>query len=155
VVKIIGIENLARDEHDQQYLYVLHCESLAPKCIVLCENDNKLRKPRLKDVELWYAGGRNTAKLKFVPKPRLPLYYLCDWDNKGIEIYQDIKGNIFQNIELLIPQNPYQTSDIKSSWTVEIKRNLFSPQALEILDAIMPEKWIEEENIKHSFFNYK
>jgi len=152
VVRILGVETLARDEHDQQYLYVLHCESLTPQCIVLCENDNKLRKPRLKDVELWHAGGRNTAKLKFIPKPQLPIYYLCDWDNKGIEIYQDIKANIFPNIELLIPQNPYQTSDIKNTWTVQIRRTLFSPEALAILDSIMPEKWIEEENINHFIF---
>ncbi len=153
VVKILGVDNLARDEHDQQYLFVLHCESLTPRCIVLCENDNKLRKPRLKDVELWHAGGRNTAKLKFIPKPQLPIYYLCDWDNNGIEIYQDIKANIFQNIELLIPQNPYQTSDIESPWTVQIKRNLFSPGALKILDTVVPEKWIEEENIVHPIFS--
>ncbi|MBT1705877.1 hypothetical protein [Chryseosolibacter indicus] len=152
VVKILGVKTLARDEHDQQYLYVLHCESLKPRCIVLCENDNKLRKPRLKDVELWHAGGRNTAKLKFIPKPKLPLYYLCDWDNKGIEIYQDIKANIFPDIELLIPQNPFQTSDIESPWTVQIKHTLFSPEALAILDSLMPEKWIEEENIVHPIF---
>jgi hypothetical protein len=153
VVKILDVDNLARDEHDQQYLYVLHCASLTPKCIILCENDNKLRKPRLKDVELWHAGGRNTAKLQFIPKPQLPIYYLCDWDNKGIEIYQHIKANIFPQIELLIPQKPYQTSDIKSLWTVHITRDLFSLEALEILDVIMPEKWIEEENIVHPFFS--
>lgn len=153
VVNILGLDTLARDEHDQQFLYVLHCESLKPKCIVLCENDNKLRKPRLKDVELWHAGGRNTAKLKFIPKPQLPIYYLCDWDNKGIEIYQDIKCNIFPDIELLIPPRQVQTTNIRSPWTVQIQRELFSSEALQILDSLMPEKWIEEENIIHPIFN--
>jgi hypothetical protein len=151
-VKILGLETLPRDEHDQQFLYVLHCEGLKPKCIVLCENDNKLRKPRLKDVELWHAGGRNTAKLKFIPKPLLPIYYLCDWDNKGIEIYQDIKRRIFPNIELLIPSQPVKTTEVKNPWTLRIDRDLFSSEALTILDNLMPEKWIEEENITHPIF---
>jgi hypothetical protein len=153
VVKILGLETLPRDEHDQQFLYVLHCESLKPKCIVLCENDNKLRKPRLKDVELWHAGGRNTAKLKFIQEPQLPIYYLCDWDNKGIEIYQDIKRSIFPDIELLIPAQGVKTTEVKSPWALQIHRELFSPKALEILDSVIPEKWIEEENITHPIFN--
>jgi hypothetical protein len=151
-VKILKLEALARDEHDQQFLYILHCESLKPKCIVLCENDNKLRKPRLKNIELWHAGGRNTAKLKFIPKPQLPIYYLCDWDNKGMEIYQDIKRNIFNNIELLVPAEPLKSADIKSPWALQIHTELFSQEALQLLDRLIPDKWIEEESINHPLF---
>jgi hypothetical protein len=153
IIKILGVDVLARDEHDQQFLYVLHCLSLNPACIVLCENDNKIRKPRLKDVELWHAGGGNTAKLQFVPQPKIPIYYLCDWDNKGMEIYQGIKREYLPNIELLIPAGPVKMENIEKPWTVSINENLFSNEALRLLAKLIPEKWIEEESIIHPLFN--
>lgn len=153
ILKILDVVELPVDEHDQQYLYVLHCKSKTPKAIILCENDNLLRKQRLNDVELWYAGGRNTAKLKFIIEPKLPFYYLCDWDNKGIEIYQDIKKNIFPNIEILVPQEPFKFLDIKSEWKTKIDFSLFSNDAQTLLKKIIPEKWIEEESVKHKLLN--
>lgn len=152
VIKILGVETLARDEHDQQYLYVLHCKNIVPKAIILCENDNKLRKPRLDDIELWHAGGRNTAKLQFIKKPDIPIYYLCDWDNKGMEIYQDIKSTIFPQIELVVPQEPIQTEEVEQPWTVHIDEKLFNNRALRILERLRPNWWIEEETINHLLF---
>ncbi len=114
VLKVLELENLAIDEHDQQFLSVLHCKKKIPTAIILCENYNQLRKPRLNEVELWYSGGRNTAKLMYVQEPTIPFYYLCDWDNRGIEIFQDVKRNIFSNIEILIPQKPIKLLDLKS-----------------------------------------
>lgn len=67
ILSILNLSSLKRDEHDQQYLWILHAENRLPKAIVLCENDNLLKKPRLHDIELWYAGGNNTAKLKYIP----------------------------------------------------------------------------------------
>lgn len=149
VIRILEIETLAVDEHDQQFLSVLHCKNKIPKAIILCENDNQIRKPRLNDIELWFAGGRNTAKLKFVIEPTIPFYYLCDWDNRGIEIYQDIKRNIFRNIQILVPQEPIKQTDIKREWKTEIEYSLFSDEAKIILKKLIPEKWIEEESINH------
>jgi len=106
VLKVLEVSELPVDEHDQQFLWILHSKCKTPKAIILCENDNQIRKPRIIDVELWYAGGRNTAKLKFVQEPMIPFCYLCDWDNRGIEIFQDIKKNIFPSIEIIIPQEP-------------------------------------------------
>ena len=153
ILKILDVVELPVDEHDQQYLYVLHCKNKTPKAIILCENDNLLRKQRLNDLELWYAGGRNTAKLKFIIEPKIPFYYLCDWDNKGIEIYQDIKKNIFPNIEILVPQEPLKFLDTKSEWKTKIDFSLFSKEAHTLLKKIIPEKWVEEESVKHKLLN--
>ena len=152
VMQILELDTLAVDEHDQQFLFVLHCKNKIPKTIILCENDNQIRKPRLNDVELWFAGGRNTAKLKFIVEPTIPFYYLCDWDNRGIEIYQDIKRNIFPNIQILIPQEPIKLTDIKRKWKTEIGYSLFPDEAKTLLRKLIPEKWIEEESINHELF---
>ena len=149
VLKVLDVSELAVDEHDQQFLFVLHCKSKTPKAIILCENDNQIKKPRLNDVELWYAGGRNTAKLKFVSEPTVPFYYLCDWDNRGIEIYQSIKKKHFPKIEILVPQEPIKYSDKIRVWKTQINNSLFSMEANQLLEKLIPEKWIEEESINH------
>ncbi len=150
ILKVLDVSELPVDEHDQQFLWVLHCKTKSPKAIIFCENDNQIRKPRLNEVELWYAGGRNTAKLKFVVEPTIPFYYLCDWDNRGIEIYQDIKKNIFPNIQILIPQDPIKLYNIESKWKTKIDYSLFSNEAKQLLEKLIPEKWIEEESINHN-----
>ena len=149
VLKVLDVSELAVDEHDQQFLFVLHCKSKTPKAIILCENDNQIKKPRLNDVELWYAGGRNTAKLEFVSEPTIPFYYLCDWDNRGIEIYQSIKKKHFPKIEILVPQEPIKYSDKIRVWKTQINNSLFSMEANQLLEKLIPEKWIEEESINH------
>lgn len=149
VLRILELDTLPVDEHDQQFLFVLHCKNKTPKTIILCENDNQLSKPRLNDVELWYAGGRNTAKLKFINEPTIPFYYLCDWDNRGIEIYQSIKKNYFPKIEILVPQEPIKPLDKIREWKTEIDYSLFSDEAKLLLKRLIPEKWIEEESINH------
>lgn len=153
VLRLLELDSLAVDEHDQQFLLVLHCKNIRPTTIILCENVNQLRKPRLNDVELWFAGGRNTAKLKFVVEPTISFYYLCDWDNRGIEIYQDIKKNIFPNIEILLPQEKIKIIAIKARWKTEIDYSLFSEEAKQLLGKLIPENWIEEESIKHVLLN--
>jgi hypothetical protein len=150
VLKILRVTELSSTEHDQQFLFVLHCKNKIPKTVILCENLNLLRKPRLNDIELWFAGGRNTDKLKFVAEPLVPIYYLCDWDNKGIEIYQDIKKNIFPKIEILIPQEPIKFSDALSEWKTSIDYSLFPENARQLLGNIIPDKRIAEESIFHS-----
>lgn len=151
ILKILHVVELPAKEHEQQFLFILHCKNKVPKSIILCENLNQLTKPRLDDVELWYAGGRNTAKLKFLVEPAIPFYYLCDWDNRGIEIYQDIKKNIFPAIQLLIPQEPIKFSDTVSKWKTKIDYSLFTTEAKQILDNLIPARWIEEESINHPF----
>lgn len=149
VLNVLELNELPIDEHDQQYLKILHCKSRIPKAIILCENDNQIKKERLYNVELWYAGGRNTAKLKYVIEPEIPFYYLCDWDNRGIEIFQSIKRKYFPKIEILVPQEPIKTLAKIREWKTEIDYSLFPKNAKEILTSLIPEKWIEEESINH------
>jgi len=149
ILKILHVTELPTKEHDQQFLFVLHCKNKTPKTIILCENLNQLSKPRLNDVELWFAGGRNTAKLKYIVEPTISFYYLCDWDNRGIEIYQDIKENVFPNIQILIPQEPVKLIDIISKWKTKINYSLFPEDAKQLLEKLFPDKWIEEESINH------
>jgi hypothetical protein len=151
VLKVLEVDTLPVDEHDQQFLHILHCKNKVPRIVILCENDNQLRKPRLEDVELWFAGGRNTAKLKYVPEPTVPFYYLCDWDNRGIEIFQDIKKHIFPSIELLVPEGAVKHSELRSIWKTSIDYSLFTEEAISLLDNLIPESWIEEESINHRF----
>ena len=153
VLKMLNVSELPVDEHDQQFLKVLHCKNKFPKAVILCENLNKLSKPRMNDVELWYAGGRNTAKLKYIVEPTIPFYYLCDWDNRGIEIYQGIKKNFFPNIEILVPKEPIKLLNIISDWKTQIDLSLFKEDAILLINKLIPDKWIEEESINHPLLN--
>lgn len=147
ILKILDIETLRRDEHDQQFLYILHCQSKNPTEILLCENINLLEKSRLKNTELWFAGGSNTAKLAYVPTPQIPIYYLCDWDNKGIEIYQRIKRDYFPDIKLVVPKTP-KYLPIVSEWKTNIDESLFTESALYLLKHLMENNlYIIEEGI--------
>lgn len=91
------------DNKDQQYIHKLECTK--PKLIVLCENINFLRQdimPRRERFELWYAGGRNIKKLDYADTRGLKIYYSCDWDKDGLEIYELAKDKI-ADLQLLSP----------------------------------------------------
>lgn len=150
VLKILETDQLTRTKHNQQFLYVLHCSSKNPQVIILCENEDQLKKPRRQNTELWYAGGNNTAKLAYIKPPKIPFYYLCDWDNKGIEIYQRIKKQYFPNLQLIIPQNP-KYLPAKSDWQTDIDQSLFTKEALDLLTYLQTHQcWVEEESIEMS-----
>jgi len=150
ILNILEVDYLAEDEHDQQYLTVLHCKSKKPLRILLCENKNLLTKKRFETTELWYAGGKNINKLKFVNIPDIPIYYLCDWDNDGIEIYYKIK-QIHKQLKLIIPNKPikYKSTKEHLEWRIDIKEDLLPNEAVELLTELTEKKeWIEEESIK-------
>ncbi len=150
ILNVLETDNLPEDEHDQQYLTVLHCKNKVPKKILICENKNLLKKKRFDNIELWYAGGKNINKLHFIQEPKIPLYYICDWDNDGIEIYYRIK-QLFKNIELIIPQEQIKLKPTANhiKWKIEIKDDLLSKEAIILLKSLVNnKKWIEEETIK-------
>jgi len=150
ILNILEVDYLAEDKHDQQYLTVLHCKLKKPLRILLCENKNLLTKKRFETTELWYAGGKNINKLKFVNIPDIPIYYLCDWDNDGIEIYYKVK-QIYKELNLVIPKKPikYKSTKEHLEWKVDIKEGLLSNEAVELLTKLTEKKkWIEEESIK-------
>jgi hypothetical protein len=154
---ILKIEVFA-DNRDFQYLYILQCH--APKVIVLCENLYFLKMPdkaRNHHIELWYAGGRNIDKLRYTKSRDLPVYYLCDWDYDGLDIYAAVKEKI-PDIQLLTPngegryivetehkslwrhpENPSLLSDLSSELYTDVQKQL-----IELL--IRENTWIVEES---------
>jgi len=134
---------------DQQYIYVLKCKK--PKCIVLCENLDFLKKPtrpRKYNIELWYAGGRNISKLVYSETRELPVYYSCDWDYDGLDIFQEVK-KIFPQIKLLTPNAQSKNiieSEHKSLW--KISENPCNLSGLNHLDYTLTQKAIIRRLIK-------
>ncbi|MET3535783.1 hypothetical protein [Chryseobacterium limigenitum] len=154
VKTILNIDSLANDK-DQQYKYVLQCDN--PTKIVLCENLDFLKrpsKPRKHHIELWYAGGKNVAKLNFSGEIKFPIYYSCDWDYDGLQIFQMVK-KIIPQIRLLYPNGIRKSiveTEHKSFW----KTNENQISGLEIMnyneleislikDLISNDSWIMEE----------
>lgn len=157
VKTILNIESFA-DDRDFQYLYTLQCHD--PKLIVLCENLYFLKMPekaRKNNIELWYAGGRNIEKLIYSQNRNLPIYYMCDWDYDGLDIFKSVK-KILPNIELLTPNG--EPKDIiktehKSLWVNRgepsflsgLSRGLYSDHQCKLIQKLIKENtWIVEES---------
>jgi hypothetical protein len=102
---ILGIESFPEERKDQQYISILYPKQ-ETRFIFLCENKNRLIIPRHEYIEFWYAGGKNTKQLQFIPKPKQPIYYLFDWDFDGFDIYIRIKKNYFPMLKAFIPSKP-------------------------------------------------
>jgi hypothetical protein len=153
VKKILDIQALANDK-DQQYLYVLRCHN--PEKIVLCENLDFLKRPtapRTNNIELWYAGGKNIAKLDYIDTRGLPIYYSADWDYDGLKIYEGVKEKIPQ-INLLIPNGPAKgiiatkhSSFWKEGMFSGLYKELYIPQAQELITRLISDdQWVIEES---------
>lgn len=154
---ILNIEKFA-DDRDLQYLYVLHC--ISPKSIILCENLNFLRIPektRENQLEMWFAGGRNIEKLAFAERRNLPIYYSCDWDYDGLDIFHSVK-NIIPEIRLLMPNGVPRDiikTEHKSLWKKRenpsflsgLNLELFSKEQKDLIQKLIKENsWIIEES---------
>ena len=101
---ILKLDEFAEDSKDQQFISILYPKD-ETRFILLCENKNRLRGLRHSFIEFWYAGGRNTNQLQFIPKPTRPVFYLFDWDFDGLNIYNHIKQNYFPTLTAFIPTN--------------------------------------------------
>ncbi len=150
IKQILDIKEFPEESKDLQYLSILH-SSEKPEQILLCENEDRLINPRQKYTEIWFAGGKNISKLKYVPKNDLPIFYLCDWDYDGLKTYLTIKKEYFNNIKLIIPEN-YTKKDIektnhKSKWKQDFDILKFNKKEQEIISELIPNYWIEEESI--------
>lgn len=153
VKNILTIESLANDK-DQQYLYVLRCKK--PERIVLCENLDFLKRPtapRANNIELWYAGGKNIAKLDFIDTRGLPIFYSADWDYEGLQIYEAVKKKIPEIVLLLPNGSPRSITETehKSLWQNKtlsgMNEDLFEGRALDLLGILITnDQWIIEES---------
>jgi len=165
VKALLGIEQF--HDHDKQYLYVLHCKSQKPRAIILCENLHFLKLPVFAheyDLELWYAGGNNIAKLNNVPEIKYPIFYLCDWDYAGLQIYERVKNridNLVHNqfeIKLITPNaNSKSIEETEEHHRSEWENSEFELCGLDtsvyekaqiqlIQNLITKNHWIEEED---------
>ena len=153
--RILEVVELPGGQKDQQYLICV--QTKRPKLILLCENIDKLRWPdkyRAADIELWYAGGKNIAKLAHIREnENLPIHYVCDWDHDGLLIYQAIKRDYLPQIQLAIPENwkaaAKSIGKHKSLW-LAVKdydfSNLTPDEGTLMRELIKSNQWIEEES---------
>jgi hypothetical protein len=163
ILTILGVEKFPRESpKDQQYRLVVDC--IDPKNILLCENKDFLKDPfefRKNHIELWYLGGNNTKKLYDVPvdKIRFPLYYVCDWDFHGLDIYSRIKKIITEkdkSITLIIPPNPLlkpiksgkHYSEWKDGLLSTLDADAFTDEETQLIEQLITKnKWVEEQTI--------
>ncbi len=120
---ILGIEFFPEEIKDQQFISILYPKTKT-RFIILCENKNRLITKRHEFIEYWYAGGKNIKQLEFIPEPQHPIFYLCDWDYDGLNIYIDIKRKYLPTLAAFIPSNPEslmieqsKVRDHKSKWS--------------------------------------
>lgn len=120
---ILGIEFFPEEIKDQQFISILYPKTKT-RFIILCENKNRLITKRHEFIEYWYAGGKNIKPLEFIPEPQHPIFYLCDWDFEGLNIYIDIKRKYLPTLTAFIPTNPEslmieqsKVKDHKSKWS--------------------------------------
>ncbi len=152
-----------KDPKNNQWRIIVDC--LNPKLIVLCENISCLKVPteyKKNNIELWYVGGNNTKPLNDLPleKLKLPIYYFCDWDFHGLDIYYRIK-KIFKSknkeIEILEPINlenslPVNSPNHKSKWKEKIysiiKDEVFTDSQITLIKTLInQDEWVEEESM--------
>ncbi|WP_037315900.1 hypothetical protein [Salegentibacter sp. Hel_I_6] len=149
---LLQIEKLA-DDKDQQYKYVLECKT--PKCIILCENIDFLKRPtifRSNNIELWYAGGKNVNKLDYVDTRGLSVYYSCDWDYDGLFIIYPLVKQKIPSIKLLTPNGiakGIEETEHNSKWTIKDRNinGLLTRHQQGILKKLIErDQWIIEES---------
>ena len=154
VKQLLNIKELA-DDRDQQYRYVLDCDN--PKLIVLCENIDFLKRPtmpRKHNIELWYAGGKNIAKLDYVDTRGLPIYYSGDWDYDGLKIFEAVKRKIPEIIMLLPNGSPKSIKETEhnSLWQPHnelsgLHQGLFNEKEQQLISLLIQNNgWIMEES---------
>ncbi|TKC08924.1 hypothetical protein [Pedobacter frigoris] len=152
-----------KDPKNQQWRFVIDCDN--PKAIVLCENLDCLKIPveyKKNNIELWYVGGNNTKPLQDIQqdKLQLPIYYFCDWDYAGLNIYSKVK-EIFhnKNKEIQIIQPPANAKRLpvgvkhhKSKWKKEdfsgLTEGNFSQEQVDFINQLISDnEWVEEESM--------
>lgn len=160
VLSLLGVDDYK--QNDNQGFYRVPC--IAPQGIILCENMYFLTLDiaRKKNMELWCVGGNNVKPLENLDKIDYPIYYLCDWDYHGLEIYQRIY-RIVENtrckvtsLKLVSPNGKREKiveteAQHRSQWKRELyfsdlESVLYTDVQKEvILELIQNNEWIEEE----------
>ncbi|MDR6299407.1 hypothetical protein [Mesonia maritima] len=163
VFKILDISQFPLDKKENQWRLVI--DNTHPKAVIMCENKSFLKQPWIAketQTKLWYVGGNNIAIIDDIDEFELskPIYYSCDWDLAGLQIYSRIKAKLKErnkDIQLLYPNEQYKRISTYidyhySHWdltkkTSGLKAEIFSKKELLLIkDLIQNEEWIEEES---------
>lgn len=163
VFKILDIAQFPLDKKENQWRLVI--DNKHPKAAIMCENKSFLKQPWIaKDTQtkLWYVGGNNIAIIDDIDESDLtkPIYYSCDWDLAGLQIYLRIKSKLKERnkkIHLLYPDEPhkristyidyhYNHWDLTKVFSgLELKE--FSKNEIVLIRSLIDkEEWIEEES---------
>lgn len=154
----------ANSSKENQWRFVVDCPD--PQYILLCENLDYLKawwEFYANNIELWYAGGNNTPVVERISQQYLdlPLFYVCDWDYHGLDIYCRIQ-RIFKekgkDIELITPDpktiiyKPIKSGKHESKWKSKalsgLDRSLFTNDQINIIEKLLAtNQWIEEQTI--------
>ena len=163
VFKILDISQFPLDKKENQWRLVV--DSPRPKAVIMCENKSFLKQPWIAketQTKLWYVGGNNIAIIDDIDENDLskPIYYSCDWDLAGLQIYLRIKTKLKErnkNFHLLYPNEPYKRISTYidyhySHWDLTkafsgLALQDFSKRELKLIKTLIDkEEWIEEES---------
>lgn len=163
VFKILDISQFPLDKKENQWRLVV--DSPYPKAVIMCENKSFLKQPWIAketQTKLWYVGGNNIAIIDDIDENDLskPIYYSCDWDLAGLQIYLRIKAKLKErnkNFHLLYPNEPYKRISTYidyhySHWDLTkvfsgLALQDFSKRELKLIKSLIDkEEWIEEES---------
>ncbi len=163
VFKILEITEFPLDKKENQWRIVVDHPN--PKAIVLCENRSFLKQTWIvknAEVKLWHVGGNNIKIIDDIDEVELskPIYYSCDWDLAGLQIYSRIKSKLMQrgkDILLLYPNEPHKKISTyidyhHSHWDLSkslsgLPIDVFSKKELILInELIQSQMWIEEES---------
>ncbi|APA00331.1 hypothetical protein [Flavobacterium commune] len=163
VFKILDITEFPLDQKENQWRLVVDIPN--PKAIVLCENKSFMKQPWIAkntQIKMWYVGGNNLKIIDDIDEIELskPIYYSCDWDLAGMQIYSRIKVKLRgrnTDITLLYPNEPHKKISTYidyhySHWDLSKKLSglsidIFSKKELILInELIQNQMWIEEES---------
>jgi len=167
VKSLIGITEFPVNE--KQYLKPFHCKHENAKVTILCENFYFLKFPHYieeNEIELMYVGGYNVSKLNNLIDVKLPIYYLCDWDYDGLQIYENAK-NIIDNLknneyklQLLTPNGKSEKIseteghhsskwENKNKFICGLTKQFYNEEQIDLIEILIQnDEWIEEEGNK-------
>tara|TARA_R100000306_G_scaffold10215_1_gene12999 strand:- start:786 stop:1745 length:960 start_codon:yes stop_codon:yes gene_type:complete len=163
VFKILDIERFPLDTKENQWRLVI--DNPNPKLVVMCENKSFLKQPWIAketQTKMWYVGGNNISIIDDIDENDLskPIYYSCDWDLAGLQIYLRVKTKLKErnkDIHLLYPNEPHKRISTYidyhySHWDLTkllsgLKLQSFSRKEIELIKSLIDEEeWIEEES---------
>jgi hypothetical protein len=170
VLKILGLNGF-KGQNPRDHLWRLVVDCPDAEVVVLCENKDFLRIPDRAleaKIELWYVGGNNMGAINRISadKLKLPLYYSCDWDRAGLDIFIRICKRLFdervdnekRKITLLYPtavddehRFPTDSPNHKSEWDYSqqdsgLDLKWFSNADIKLFrELISADQWIEEQ----------